>query len=114
MKPCIAKFRVLLILMMGTVLSACGAEDYSLDITNETGFTIYLVYVSPDESGEWGEDRLGSNVILDGGSFQIPLQGYSSSVFDVRLVDEDGDTYTYWNVDVKSRGIVATLADLDL
>lgn len=114
MKSNVAKFRFFLILMMGAVLSACGPDDYYLDITNATGSTIFLVYVSADQSDSWGEERLGpGSVLKNGGTFRVPLHGYSSSIFDVKLVDEDGGSYTYWKVDVKSRDIVATLADRD-
>jgi hypothetical protein len=34
-------------------------------------------------------------------------------MFDIRLVDEDGDKYTFWNVDVSKRDLTVTLDDLD-
>jgi hypothetical protein len=43
----------------------------------------------------------------------VNLTGYKSPVFDIRLVDEDGDKYTFWNVDVSKRDLTVTLADLD-
>jgi hypothetical protein len=90
------------------------AADYHVDITNETGFTIYYIYVSPDSSGSWEEDVLGSEVLMDGTTKRINLKGYKSPIFDIRLVDEDGDSYTYWDVDVSRRDITATLADIDV
>jgi hypothetical protein len=89
------------------------AADYYVDITNKTGFTIFYVYVSPGKSKSWEEDVLGSNVLSNGETYRITLRGYKSSIFDIRLVDEDGDSYTFWNVDVSIQDIVATLADLD-
>lgn len=89
------------------------AEDYYVDITNKTGFTIYYVYVSPGKSKSWEEDVLGSNVLSNGETYRINLRGYQSPIFDIKLVDEDGDSYTFWNVDVSTSDIVATLADLD-
>jgi hypothetical protein len=34
-------------------------------------------------------------------------------VFDIRLVDEDGDSYTFWDIDVSRLDITATIGDLD-
>ena len=32
---------------------------------------------------------------------------------DIRLVDEDEDSYTFWNIDVSTQDIVVTLDNLD-
>ena len=89
------------------------ADDYYVEITNKTGYTIQYVYVSPDKSSEWEEDVLGSEVLMDGKTKRVNLKGYKSPVFDIKLVDEDGDTYTYWDIDVSKEDITATLTDLD-
>lgn len=90
-----------------------SAADYYVDITNKTGYTIFYVYVSPDKSDSWEEDVLGDEVLPDGETRRINLYGYKSPVFDIKLVDEDDDSYTFWNVDVSERDITATLGDLD-
>ena len=87
--------------------------NYYVDITNNTGFTIMYAYVTPAGSGNWGEDRLGTSVIANGATHRVNLSGYSSSNFDIRLQDADGDTYTYRNVDVARRDLTATLSDID-
>jgi hypothetical protein len=89
------------------------AGDYYVDITNETGYTIMYMYVSPAKSDSWEEDVLGEDVLASGQTQRVTLTGYKSSVFDIRLVDEDGDKYTFWNVDVAQRDITVTLSDLD-
>jgi hypothetical protein len=90
-----------------------SAADYYVDITNKTGYTIYYVYVSPDKSDSWEEDVLGKDVLSDGETRRINLYGYKSPVFDIRLVDEDDDSYTFWDIDVSEDDITATLSDLD-
>ncbi|PKL95611.1 MAG: hypothetical protein CVV18_04840 [Gammaproteobacteria bacterium HGW-Gammaproteobacteria-8] len=89
------------------------ARDYYVDITNQTGFTIFYLHVSPGTAKSWEEDVLGNDVIIDGGTMRVTLSGYKSPIFDIRLVDEDGDTYTFWNVDVSQQDLVVTLDDLD-
>ena len=107
-------FTYLVFIVFLMVLSGCSkAADYYVDITNRTGFTIYYIYVSPGKSKSWEEDVLGSDVLSNGDTYRVTLRGYSSPVFDIKLVDEDGDSYTFWSVDVSQQDIVATLADLD-
>jgi hypothetical protein len=89
------------------------AADYYVDISNETGYTIMYMYVSPDKAATWEEDVLGSEVLADGESKRVTLKGYKSPIFDIRLVDTDNDSYTFWNLDVSTDDITVTLADLD-
>lgn len=89
--------------------------DFSgyINVTNSTGYDIYYLYVSHDESGSWGEDVLGSDILRDGDSFWVDLDGYPSSIFDVKAEDEDGDTYTIFGIDVSIDDLTLTLSDLD-
>ena len=84
-----------------------------VDVTNNTGYTIMYLHVSPVASTSWEEDVLGSDVIGNGDTHRVNLRGYASPMFDIRLTDSDGDTYTFRNVDVSKRDITATLADID-
>src|SRR5689334_5092122 len=88
--------------------AAALAGDYYVEITNKTGYTIMYMYVSPAKSDSWEEDVLG-----DGHTQRVNLTGYKSPMFDIRLVDEDGDKYTFWGVNVSTDDITVTLGDLD-
>jgi hypothetical protein len=93
--------------------SVASAADYYVDINNRTGYTILQVFVSPAKASDWEEDVLGREVLADNDSRRITLSGYNSSVFDIKLVDTDGDTYTFWNVDVARQDITARSSDMD-
>jgi hypothetical protein len=94
--------------------AAAVAGDYHFDITNATGYTITYLYVSPETSNYWEEDVLGKNGLLRPGKTQrVNLSGYKTPIFDIRLVDEDGDRYTFWKVDVSKQGITVTRDDVD-
>ena len=93
--------------------SAQAQQNYYVDITSQTGYTIMYMYVSPGEARTWEEDVLGHQVLRSGHTTRVTLRGYRSPIFDIRLVDEDGDTYTFWNVDVSRHDLVVTLANLD-
>ncbi len=81
--------------------SALFAFDGYVDITNETGFTIYYAYVSHESDEFWGDDMLGDDYLENGDTYRVYLSGHSSSIFDIMLEDEDGDTYTFETVDVE-------------
>lgn len=93
--------------------AAATAADYYVDISNRTGYTIMYMYVSPATTSSWEEDVLGSQVLPDGETRRVNLRGYQSPVFDIKLVDTDGDSYTFWRVDVSRQDITVTLNDLD-
>lgn len=93
--------------------AAVGA-DYGFDITNDTGDTITNLYVSPETSDYWEQDVLGEDGVLRPGKTQhVGLSGYKTPIFDIRLVDEDGDRYTFWKVDVSKQDLTVTRDDMD-
>jgi hypothetical protein len=105
------------IALLGLILFAISVQaqnNYQVDITNNTGYVIHYINVSPASSGNWEADVLGDQVLLNGDTFRLNLNGYSSPIFDIRLIDEDGDSYTFPGVDVTSQFVNATLADMDV
>lgn len=107
------RIRILVLLALLFAAAPALAADYYVDITNRTGYTIMYMYVSPGSAKSWEEDVLGSEVLPVNETRRVNLRGYTSPIFDIRLVDSDGDTYTYWNVDVSKRDIIATLEHID-
>ncbi len=104
-------FFTLLCFIFSTLLSA---YDNYVEVTNSTGFDIYYLFVSHEDSDSWEDDVLEDDVILDGDTYTVYVSGYTSTIFDIRLEDEDGDTYTIWDVDIEIDDLVITLDHLDL
>ena len=100
--------RILIITAVVLCLAGCGKQ--SITIVNNTGYTVYNAYVSHDSSDEWEEDVLGKNTLDEGETFYVSLP--RGGRWDIRLVDEDGDTYTKYGVKTNSR-TVFTLDDMD-
>lgn len=88
-------------------------QNYYVDVSNQTGYTIVYMYVSPADARSWEDDVLGEDVLPTGTRQRVNLRGYRSPIFDIRLVDEDGDTYTFWDIDVSRSDLVVTLDNLD-
>ena len=97
--------------------SSNSTTNPSITIVNNTGYTVYYVYISSSESSNWGDDWLGSSeVLMTGESKTFRLQQPLNVVnrYDFRIRDSDGDNYTKYNVTVTNNArIVFTISDLD-
>ncbi len=63
----------------------------NLDVVNKSGDAICFVYISPAGSGDWGDDQLGAeNVIEAGGSHTIT--DIPPGVYDIRVDDCNNET----------------------
>ena len=77
------------VLAWGGLGAAAQAQtgDPSFNLVNRSNRTIYEAYASPASDSNWGQDRLGQNVIPAGRSFVVRLpQG--DCIYDVRVVYE--------------------------
>lgn len=87
----------------------------SIKIVNNTGYSIYYIYVSPEENDEWGEELLGEDILENGQSFtvRLPQPLTQTKVYDIGVEDEDGDVYFKWKVTLTNNAqIVFTVDDL--
>ena len=93
-------------------MMVCVAASFAarLEIINDTGsYEFFFVSISLSSAGAWGDDRLGSNETISPGemrSFRL-----RNGTYDVKIEDEDGDEYIFWNVDVS--GTVSMYVDLE-
>ncbi len=63
----------------------------SLEVYNASEDIITALYVSPSDSDDWGEDRLGGTALKNGGSFVV--EGLDDAVlYDAKVTDADGNT----------------------
>ncbi len=106
------KIVLMLLLFCASTISAY-AEDLYIKVTNKTGYDIYHLYVSNVNSDEWEEDVLDVDVLEDGDTVKVNLKGYKNPSFDIRAEDEEGDTFTIRDVNVKLYDVVITLDDQD-
>lgn len=90
-----------------------NAFDGYINVENETGYDIHYLYISPANADDWEEDVLEEDILENGEEIKVTVEGYKSSIFDVKAVDEDGDSYTFWDIDVATTDITVTLDDLD-
>ncbi|NOQ21523.1 MAG: hypothetical protein GQ565_02575 [Candidatus Aegiribacteria sp.] len=123
------KLALLLSVLAIALFAACGeqadegtqapAEDTDetamVEITITNGLEMWdIYYILIDPSDEiWSEDRLGEEDILaPGESFTIEIE---EGTWDMTVEDEDGDTYTLWQVEIGPEDYQwnVTIDDLD-
>lgn len=82
----------LVMVMMLLAVLACGTATVTLatvTVNNNSTQPICFVYISPSDSNEWGEDRLGAeDTIEPGESFEISVD---PGTYDLRADDCDGN-----------------------
>ena len=110
-----AIFALLVGALAVTPLGANAQNRYTLKITNNSKWDIYHLYVASTEDNKWGPDQLGDgdNDTIDSGK-AFTLTGFSAGEYNVKFVDEDGDSCVLKNVKIfKNESWVLTTAWLE-
>ncbi len=97
-----------------TTTSTPSSSQTWVTVSNQTGYQINYLYVSPGEAGKWGKDILDDSTLSNGKGVRVILPTGPGD-FDFRAVDEDDDEYIKYNVEM-SRGsneVVLRLSDLN-
>ncbi len=96
------------------LVDSSGTFDGELRVVNRTGYRIHNLQLAESGKKGWGDNLIEQfPVIRSGKSFTVNLTGFSSSVFNVRVTDEDDDSYTSMKWDVKNGEVIFTVDDLD-
>ena len=98
--------RLAMLLALSLGLAACAADDPSADpdptstltIENDSSYTFIEINLSPIDQTSWGSDLLGSDVLEPGELLE--LSRIECDVYDIRIIDEEGDTCVLDTVDL--------------
>ncbi len=93
--------RCLFLLFFSLFLQGAGALE--LVMINKTDSPLFEIYAVPGDSESWGYDKLPYDVILPGDFAVLDLDLDPEKPVNFRMVDEDGDIYLKYNVDISSR-----------
>ena len=88
----------------------------SVRIVNNTGYTVFVVVISPSDDDNWGDNILGDETLENGETvtYQLPRPLSEVKVYDIGMEDEDGDVYFKWEVAITNNArIVFTLDDME-
>lgn len=74
-----------------TLSTPALAEDLEFTLQNDSSHTIAEIYVSPNESDEWGDNLLVDETVAPGGSGTITIaDGLETCNYDLRFVTDEG------------------------
>ncbi len=95
-----------------TYISA-GTGDCEFSLKNSLEqLSIWHVYCSSSNSDSWGDDWLSSSILGTAAEMGIWLD---AGIYDIRVIDSDGNNYTLWQVELTDQGILweLTIQDRD-
>ena len=75
-----------------------SAEKAKVKIINQSNWDIHEIYFSPSDEREWGPDQLGDEILEKGDS--LTLTRIDCDLWDIRVVDEDGDECVIEEIDL--------------
>lgn len=76
-------------------VSAQAAQDFM--VVNKTGIEIYALYVTPNNSDDWGDDILGADTLPNNNELDIVFNRKEKATYwDIRIEDADGN-YIEWD-----------------
>ena len=67
-----------------------AAQNLAIDFVNNSGGTVYRLYMSPTHTMSWEADLLGRNVLYPGQSFTVTRANVSNCYYDVLIEWETG------------------------
>ncbi|QEN07815.1 hypothetical protein EXM22_07360 [Oceanispirochaeta crateris] len=82
-----------------------------LVLINKTETPLFEVYAVPADTENWGYDKLPFDVILPGDYVVLEVELDEEKPINFRFVDEDGDLYLKYNVDISSRRKILILPE---
>ena len=86
-------------LVTASLVGGCVIEgsDATLEVSNESDFVIEELYLTTVDSGSWGSNELGGDVLFPDESIVL---GVSCDYYDAKMVDEDGVTCELYDLDL--------------
>jgi archaellum component FlaF (FlaF/FlaG flagellin family) len=102
---------LLAVVFAATFIAGCGNGNVPVKITNDLGaWNIEEIYIDL-ASEPWGANRI-TDIIEPGEDVTISVP---VGTYDLKIVDEDGDTYTIWGQEIGAEGFswAVTLSDID-
>jgi len=91
--------KLLAVLLLFTVsLPMFAGGKATVKIINQSKWEIHHVYLSSSGDDEWGPDQLEDEILAKGDS--LTLTDIACDLYDVKVVDEDGDECVIEEVDL--------------
>lgn len=98
--------------LLCAVSTPAFAKKATVKIINQSKWEIHHIYLSSSDDESWGDDHLGEEVLAKGDSLE--LTNIPCDLYDVKVVDEDGDECVIEEVDLCGDHSYWKITDKDL
>lgn len=92
--------------------SFAAPKNATVKIINQSKWEIHHVYLSRTEDESWGPDQLEDQILAKGQT--ITITNIPCDLYDVKVVDEDGDECIIEEVDLCGNNSYWKITDKDL
>ena len=92
------KLSLVAVLLCAISLPAFAARSATVKVINQSKWEIHHIYLSSSDDSEWGEDQLDEDILVKGDS--LTLTNIPCDLYDIKVVDEDGDECVIEQVDL--------------
>lgn len=83
----------------GSSSSTSSSSNIRFTVDNNSNYDFYNIYLSPSSASEWGDDKLGSEILYAGSEKDIFI---APGEYDIKIIDEDGDDCIRYGVNIRS------------
>jgi hypothetical protein len=90
-----------------TPQTTTGAAQ-NFQMVNNTGMILVDVFISPNDSEDWGEDVIPKDVIQNGETFDFTFSDVSPDkcIWDIKFTGEDGVAYIMQDINLCKTGVI--------
>ncbi|MEM9552805.1 MAG: hypothetical protein AAGC60_00980 [Acidobacteriota bacterium] len=81
-----------------------GTQDFTL--VNQTGDTLWEIYISETSNDDWEEDVLGRDVLDNGARLDISFHGRRACLWDIMVIDEYENSVTWNSINLCEASVV--------
>lgn len=107
-----ARLVVTLLLLCAFATPLFAGRKATVKIINQSKWEIHHIYLSSSEDEEWGPDQLEDEILTKGDS--LTLTDIPCDLYDIQVVDEDGDECVIEEVDLCGDDSYWKITDKDL
>jgi hypothetical protein len=90
--------------LMFAAESQAGTQDFTL--VNQTGGTVYSLFISESANNSWEEDVLGEDTLPNGQRMNVGFSGRSACLWDMKVTDPDGNDAVWTGINLCEVSVV--------
>ena len=98
--------------LLFALASPAWAQSATVKVINQSKWEIHHMFISSSNDEQWGVDQLGDDILTKGDA--LTLTSIPCDVYDIKVVDEDGDECVIDEADLCRDNSFWKITDKDL